>query len=147
LKISVLYQRNLPDQNQPKFETSVKKLLLILVLSPLVSIAQHIKGIVVSKKNNLPVENTNVLSLSGKIGTVTDENGTFSLKLLPQFKENEILEFSHIGFTTLKISIEDLKKTNFKISLSEEIENLNGLMITSNKKIKLKAKQLIKNYS
>nr|WP_255667794.1 carboxypeptidase-like regulatory domain-containing protein [Flavobacterium sp. ENC] len=113
---------------------------MILVLSPLVSIAQHIKGIVVAKKNNLPVENTNVLSLSGKIGTVTDKNGTFSLELLPQFKENEILEFSHIGFTTLKISIEDLKKTNFKVLLSEETENLSGLTIKANHDLKLKSK-------
>lgn len=80
------------------------------MLFPLLSIAQNIKGIVMSQKDNLLVEDVNVLALSSKVGTITAKNGTFSLQILPQFKDDEILEFSHIGFTTLKIKLEDLKK-------------------------------------
>ncbi|MEO6176692.1 MAG: carboxypeptidase-like regulatory domain-containing protein [Flavobacterium circumlabens] len=118
----------------------MKKLLLLFVFCPLLSIAQNINGTTISQKTNLPVENTNVFALSSKLGTTSDEKGQFSLKLLPQFKDDEILEFSHIGFTSLKIRLEDLKKRKFIVLLSEEIEDLSGLTINANHDLKLKSK-------
>lgn len=118
----------------------VKKLLLIFILIPFFSISQNINGEVFSQKENFPIENTNVFALSSKVGTITDQNGKFSLKLLPQFKNDEILEFSHIGFTSLKVRLEDLKKANFTIFLVNEVENLSELTITANHQLKLKSK-------
>jgi len=118
----------------------VKKLLLIFILIPFFSISQNINGEVFSQKENFSIENTNVFALSSKVGTITDQNGKFSLKLLPQFKNDEILEFSHIGFTSLKVRLEDLKKANFTIFLVNEVENLSELTITANHQLKLKSK-------
>jgi hypothetical protein len=116
----------------------VKKLLLILVFCPLLIHAQNISGIIVSEKDNNPIENTNVFALSSKTGTITDENGKFSLKLLPKFKNDEILEFSHLGFVTKRLSISYLKNYNYKISLEEDVQNLSGVTIAINKKLKQK---------
>ncbi|KQB40277.1 carboxypeptidase-like regulatory domain-containing protein [Flavobacterium aquidurense] len=118
----------------------MKKLALILIICPLLSIAQNISGTIVSQNTNLPVENTNILALSSKIGTITNENGKFSLQLLPKYNDDEVLEFSHIGYFTTKISLTDLKKLDYKVLLKEDIQNLSGLTISANQKLKLKSK-------
>lgn len=109
-------------------------------MCPLFSIAQSINGTIISTNTNLPIENTNVFALFSKTGTISDGNGKFSLKLLPEFKYDEILEFSHIGFTTLKIYLDDLRKNKFTVLLSSEIENLSELKIKANHKLYLKSK-------
>lgn len=118
----------------------MKKLFLILLLVPFFSIAQNINGIVVSQKTNLPIEDTNVFTLSNNFRTLTNEKGEFTLESVSKFKDNDIVEFSHIGYLTLKISWEDLKKANFRISLLEAVENLAELTITANHELKLKSK-------
>lgn len=123
----------------------MKKLLLALFFLPLVSISQNVKGIVISEKTDLPIEDTNVFALSSNIGTLTNTKGEFRLKLLTKFKDNDTLQFSHVGFITTKIAVTDLKKLNFKISLLEDVEILKGLTISANQKVKLKSKlQLVK---
>jgi hypothetical protein len=116
----------------------LKKLLLIFVLCPLFSISQNINGTIVSQKDNLPIENVNVFALSNKIGTITDENGKFSLKLLPKYNKDEIFEFSHIGYMTTRFSLSYLTKHKFKIFLQEEVQNLSGVTIAHNYKLKPK---------
>lgn len=116
----------------------MKKLLLIFILFPLLSIAQTIKGTIVSKTTNLPLENTNILALSSKVGTISDEDGTFSLKLLTKYNSDEILEFSHIGYTTTRISLSYLAKQNFIVTLEENIENLSGVTIAADQKLQSK---------
>ncbi|QOG02213.1 carboxypeptidase-like regulatory domain-containing protein [Flavobacterium sp. MDT1-60] len=118
----------------------MKKLLLLLFFLPLLSFAQNIKGEVISEKTNLPIDDVNIAAINFNTFTLTNENGEFTLKLPSNFKEKDTIEFSHIGLTTLKISLEDLKKTNYKVSLQEEIENLSELTITANSWLKLKSK-------
>jgi hypothetical protein len=118
----------------------VKKLLILLFFLPLLSFAQNIKGEVISEKTNLPIDDVNIAAFNFNTFTLTNENGEFTLRLPSNFKEKDNIEFSHIGFTTLKISLEDLKKLNFKVSLQEEIENLSELTITANSGLKLKSK-------
>ncbi|WP_431244337.1 carboxypeptidase-like regulatory domain-containing protein [Flavobacterium sp. P21] len=116
----------------------MKKLFLIFVLCPLLSFAQNISGIIVSEKDNNPIENTNILALSSKTRTISDKDGKFSLQLLSQFKNDEILEFSHIGYTTKRLSISYLKSHNYKIILNEDVQNLSNVTIASSKKLEKK---------
>lgn len=116
----------------------MKKLLLIFILFPLLSIAQNINGSIVSTNSNLPLENTNVFALSSKVGTISDENGKFSLKLLAKYNSDEILEFSHIGYTTTRISLSYLAKQNFIVTLEENIENLSDVIIPADQKLQSK---------
>ncbi|TDO94548.1 Kelch repeat-containing protein [Flavobacterium sp. 245] len=119
----------------------MKKLLLIFLLFPLISEAQNLKGIVFSE-NNTPLENVNILATSSKTGTITNNDGFFSINLLPKFKDIEILEFSHIGFLSIKITPKDLADQNFKIYLKENIQNLTEVAI--NNSVNLKAKLAFK---
>lgn len=118
----------------------MKKLLFIFFLFPLLVISQNIKGIVFSEENNLPIENTNVFALSSKAGTATNIKGEFSITLLPKFKNDEILEFSSIGYVTTRISLNNLTEQNFKVLLEEDVENLSGVTVSANQKLTLKSK-------
>jgi len=125
----------------------VKKLLLILALLPFFSIAQTINGVIVSQKNNLPIEDTNVFAVSSKAGTITNKNGEFTLKLLSKYNNDEILEFSHIGYLSTRISLSDLSKQQFKVSLKEDVENLSEVTVPANQKLTLKSKLSFKKLS
>ncbi|WP_428232151.1 Kelch repeat-containing protein [Flavobacterium sp.] len=92
----------------------------------------------VSTTTNLPLENTNIFALSSKVGTISDENGSFSLKLLAKYNSDEILEFSHIGYTTTRISLSYLIKQNFIVMLEENIENLSDVIIPADQKLQSK---------
>lgn len=113
----------------------------------MLSISQNIAGTVVAEKNGRPIDNANVSLFNYKTSTMTSKKGEFSLRLPSSFKEKDTIEFSHIGFTTLKISLEDFKKFKFKVSLQEEIENLPELTISSNSHVKLKSKLAFKKLS
>ncbi|OXA77058.1 Kelch motif-containing protein [Flavobacterium aquidurense] len=118
----------------------MKKLFLLLLLTPIISIAQNIKGTVVSQKDLLQIEDVNIAALNFNVTTLTNKNGEFTLKLPSNFKTKDSIEFSHVGFTTLKISLEDLNKINYKVVLSDQIENLSELTINANARLKLKSK-------
>ncbi|MTH16494.1 carboxypeptidase-like regulatory domain-containing protein [Flavobacterium sp. LC2016-01] len=117
----------------------MKKLLFTLFLFPLFLFSQNQKGSVFSR-NDEPLEDVNILALNSKIGTITNKKGEFSTSSFSSLKADEIVEFSHLGFTTLKISIENLAKLKFHVILSEETENLNELKIEANHELKLKSK-------
>lgn len=116
----------------------MKKLLLIFVFFPLISIGQNIKGIVISEENNLPIANTNVFAISSKIGTITNAKGEFSVTILSKYRDTEFVEFSHIGYVTKKLTLSYLIKNNYKVFLEKEIQNLSGLTIKTNQKLKPK---------
>ncbi|MCC9073381.1 carboxypeptidase-like regulatory domain-containing protein [Flavobacterium sp. F-65] len=116
----------------------MKKLILIFTLLPFFSIAQGMKGIVFSKKNNLPIENTNVFALSSKVGTITNLKGEFTLNIDPKFADNEVIEFSHIGYTTTRFSLSYLINQHLNIFLEEDIQNLSGVTIIANPNLKSK---------
>lgn len=115
----------------------MKKLLYFLLLLPVILLAQDLKGTVFSE-NGEPLENVNIYAISSKSGTITNKNGLFSISILSKFKESEVLEFSYIGFKSIKIAVTDLENQNFKIYLKENIQNLSEVAINNN--IKLKAK-------
>ncbi|MCM0664459.1 Kelch repeat-containing protein [Flavobacterium tyrosinilyticum] len=114
----------------------MKKLLYIVILLPFITNAQTISGIVKSETTNLPIEDANIYALRAQIGTITNDIGEFSLS---KAKASDTLQVSHIGYLTAKIAIADFKKSNFIISLKEDIETLNNIEIT-NRQAKLKSK-------
>ena len=110
----------------------MKKLLYIFLFCPIITFAQNSKGIVLSG-NNEPIANVNIFSVSNKIGTITNEKGEFSTTSFSNLKADEELEFSHIGYKTVKFSMRYLSKKKFKINLEESIQNLQEVTITSSK--------------
>lgn len=116
----------------------MKKILLILFLTPLFSFAQNLKGVVMNKKSNLPIEDVNVTIKRNNTNTLTDEKGRFKLSLSTRFQETDSIYFSHIGYFPKKISITELQKNDVIIFLDEKIEPLDNISIAANKQLKLK---------
>jgi len=83
------------------------------MLLPLVAIGQDITGLV-TDIDGIPLIGANVTWQDGKIGTVTDENGHFTIKEL----EGSKLIFSFVGYKSETINVGDLK--HWKIMLIED---------------------------
>lgn len=109
----------------------VRKILFIFLLFQIFSIAQELKGIVVSA-NNQPVQDVNIFYLSKNITALTNNKGQFSLKSEINFHENDTLQFSHISYKTTKITVNELRKVNFKVILKQKTEDLSELTIKAN---------------
>ena len=76
----------------------MKKLILTLLLFlPLLSIAQNIRGTVVSEKTSLPLDDVNIAALNFNATAFTNENGEFSLKFLRILKKKIVLNFLILG--------------------------------------------------
>jgi len=72
--------------------------LLLFFVSQFTYSQETIKGIV-TDENNQPLFRANVFWLNTSLGTITDENGNFSIKKSP---ETTFLVVSYIGFETQK---------------------------------------------
>ncbi len=116
----------------------MKNLLYIVILLPFIANAQTVNGIVKSQSSNLPIEDANIYALRTKIGTLSNGKGEFFLN--NTITSNDTLEVSHIGYITSKITIANLKKSNYIISLEEDIETLKNVNIIDNRWSKLKSK-------
>lgn len=69
------------------------------------------------------------------IGTITDDNGEFELKI-PYEQLDQILIVSHIGYQTLQLRLDSLLKLDdVLIELTEQVELLDEVVVTSEKLI------------
>jgi len=99
-------------------------LLGLLLFSPMV-IAQEedfftIRGTVKNAKNKKKIEYANVIAVGTQIGTISNENGEFSLKIPYDAAVREI-EFSSIGFYNARFTIarEDIDGKEFLMTPSD----------------------------
>jgi len=116
----------------------LKKIQLLIFLIPLFSFTQNIKGIVLNEKENLPIKDVNVIIKRINTSTLTNEKGEFKLRIPKELLETDSVYFSHIGYTPKAISLTELQKNEFIISLDEKIESLPGIRIQGNKQLKSK---------
>lgn len=87
-----------------------------------------IEGKVADSKTNLPLAYVNI-GIPGKaIGTVSDPDGNFSLRIQEE-NENDSLKFSRIGFESKNFIIKDLKGNSNTILLSDKAYQLNEVII------------------
>lgn len=116
----------------------MKKLLFIIFLLPLFAFAQTINGTIIDAKNNQPIQNVNVTTKDLNTTTSTNEKGKFYLNIPINFKENDSLYISHVGYDTKKINLSEFKKSDCLIYLYENIESLKGITLSINKELKSK---------
>ncbi|GAL80908.1 outer membrane protein Omp121 [Algibacter lectus] len=83
-----------------------------------------ITGRVTDKENNEPLPFVNITS--NTTGTITDENGNYSIEIST---ETKTLQFSFLGYKTETISTEN--KTIINVSLTEDAAALNEVVITA----------------
>ncbi|WBU87897.1 Kelch repeat-containing protein [Cellulophaga omnivescoria] len=121
--------------SRAKLSNNLSLALLIFFIT-VASTAQTIKGTVLSKETNSPIQNVNITIVNNSTGTVTNTKGVFKLKtsinLAPQTK----LQFSSIGYKTSVITIQSIKNANYIVYLESNAEKLKEVVVSSNKKLK-----------
>lgn len=109
------------------------RLLKILLLTTVAIMAtyflsaQTVTGKVTDSKTNEPVAGASVLLRSG-LGTVTDVNGSFSVRATP----TEVLMISRIGYATVSIDINN--RTSIEISLEPVAEELGQIVLIGSRR-------------
>ena len=93
--------------------------LVFAVMSSFTSFAQQING-TITDSNGLPLPGSNISSASGK-NSVTDFDGNFTIDVMP----GEQLTITMIGYATRTVSA----ALNMKISLAEEVNKLNEVVV------------------
>lgn len=107
----------------------MKIFLQVLLLFPLFLFSQSkIDGFVKDEKGE-PILGVSVYVDGSTIGTITDENGYFSL--LISSESNSILVFRNIGFKSEYYQINKITST-FNVVLKEEIKELKEVVVGQN---------------
>jgi hypothetical protein len=128
-----------------------KLIFLFLLLFSLLSFSQDFKtlrGIILDTENNTPIENVNITIINSSIGSITNSDGNFIIRI-PYNLINSSLSISHIGYQNEKIEIKLIKDDNI-ISLTPYSIELDDVVLFS-QKTNLSANHIIKkafdNYS
>jgi len=127
--VSELLQLSLSNNNL-NFELVDDSTIIIKAKSsipeptPSKSISQQTISGVVSDANG-PLAGVTVLVKGKSIGTITDENGRFSILAI----ENDIILFSYIGYKTLEVSVSN--QLTFNIQLEEDTTNLKEVILNA----------------
>jgi iron complex outermembrane receptor protein len=111
--------------------TELKTLILFLCLIPGYIFAQDIKGFVFEKTGNKPIPYTNIIVTGTNVGTVSNNDGSFTLKVQ---KSGQIkLLVSHIGFAsaTMTLDIPASGLQNIIIRLEPQISEIAETVITA----------------
>jgi hypothetical protein len=125
-------------------EYAITFLLLLLFIS---SFGQVFNGSVIDLNSNEPLAYVNIGILRRGIGTVSDEEGKFTLTLDDQFNA-DTLRISMIGFKTRDFIVSDFKKqftpANAVIAMSRSVTELHEVTI---KPVKIKYASLGNDFS
>ncbi len=110
----------------------MKKILISLCTCFLFLIAfaqeenQTIKGKVLNDANDVPIENVHVVNLNQVVGTITSEEGDFSIPA----RVNDTLYFSYLGYKSIRVRVTNdwftygdikIKMTELGIALEEVV--------------------------
>jgi len=108
--------------------------LILILYSQLYSQNIELKATLSDLKTKKAIPFANIGIFHKNIGTVSDQNGNFSIKIPKKYAEDS-LKISHISYETIKVAINEIKKDTIFLKSSEK--QLEEIFI-SNKKIKRK---------
>lgn len=100
----------------------MKKLIIILFLLPLLSFSQEqLKGMVLenSAEKENPLPGANVYWLGSSVGTITNDDGTFSLPY--KFSYNNLV-ISYVGFKTDTLTVTENKFIRHVLQSTDELD-------------------------
>lgn len=104
------------------FKSGALLLLFFTILSMQHLNAQTVKGSVVDE-TSIGIPGANIVVKGSSAGAVTDFDGNFSITA----KKGDVLIVSYIGYTSQEISVGS--QTNLKITLEQDLESLNEVVI------------------
>ena len=112
-------------------------IILLLLSSNVLLYGQKISGTVLEMNSDKPVEYVNIGVVGRNIGTVSDQNGKYTLEIKPEHHD-DTLRFSCIGYHSYSVKVSDfISLDNWNISLEEKLYDLAEVVVRP-KKIKQK---------
>ncbi|WP_442265113.1 TonB-dependent receptor [Tenacibaculum sp. ZS6-P6] len=99
---------------------------IIFLLLGITIQAQTISGKVSFK--NQPIQNVSIYIKDTSIGTITNENGDYTIKLT---SKNHVLVFQNIGFKTIEKNITSTENQILNISLEEDLLGLDQVVVSA----------------
>jgi TonB-dependent starch-binding outer membrane protein SusC len=109
----------------------MKQLQFLLLMLPLLLLSSYvfaqnkeITGKVIDQSTGKPLSGVSVLANNVKGGTVTKNDGTYSISIK---KNSSTLIFSSVGFATQSISIED--KTSIDVALTTQVKTEDDVVV------------------
>lgn len=112
---------------------------LLFITLPIISQERIISGKIQNNEDQSILPYVNIGINQKGVGTVSDADGFFNLKLTDAIKKNDTILFSFIGFKTQKILVSELKNTENIIRLEPEQTVLEEVVVNAKK---LKAKRI-----
>ncbi|MDT0644922.1 carboxypeptidase-like regulatory domain-containing protein [Zunongwangia sp. F363] len=113
--------------------------IIFLCLNSLFSQTTSISGKIISEENNAPLSYVNIGIPNKNLGTVSREDGSFTLKLPREIVEKDTLIFSYIGYETQKIATSKLKTSGNEVILKPAKTYLDEVVLETQE---LKAKKI-----
>ncbi|MFC2136711.1 SusC/RagA family TonB-linked outer membrane protein [Bacteroidota bacterium] len=102
---------------------------LLIVFIPLLSLKSQektITGTIISGEDNLPLIGATVVVKGTTIGTITDFDGNYTIKV-PE--DAEILQFSFVGLLSQEVPIGD--QTNISVTLQPDVLEMEEVVVTA----------------
>lgn len=112
----------------------MRRFIILLLLAPLLSISQNVKGIVLDTQNGTALGGVNVYVKNQKRGTVTNAKGKFTLPFNDVSKDT--IYFSYLGYKTKEIPYSNINKKRLTVYLTPNPEELNKVEIYADRKLK-----------
>lgn len=106
-------------------------IILVIALLPVYSQAAELSGKIIDSDTQRPLVSVNILVIGSSVGGTSDKNGSFVLTGV--FPDSEQIEFSHIGYQTLRLSAAEINRKN-TIMLKPVSIIFKGVEITGEKK-------------
>ena len=112
-----------------------QKLIIACLLLNVISYSQNsITGKIQNIENNEPLQYVNIGVFNEKIGTISGDQGLFSLKLTESIKPSDTITFSILGFKTEKFLLSALKQKDNIILLEPYFDELEEVTLLSYRK-------------
>ena len=112
----------------------MKKLSIVslIMLGHIWLIGQSLTGTVINSETLTPMDFVSIGVLGKDVGTVSDVDGTYSLKIGSEY-DDEILRFSYIGFENFDIKVKDFKcSSDHDVQLLPMVYELTEVVVTPN---------------
>ena len=112
----------------------MKPYFFFFFLCQLIS-GQSFEGKVLDYETRAPLENVHIYLLNSARGTITNHVGEYSITTTGNTHLSDTLQFSIIGYASLKISFSMLQDSGFQTLLTRQNEKLDPINLNSRTKL------------
>ncbi len=113
-----------------RFIAGLAAMLIAVIVSPLFAVETIVIGEIVNETTGEAIPNVNIRFRGTKIGTTSDENGNYVLRVDMQAKAQ--LVFSAVGYYTQRFDIEPGVMAGLQVAMREKTATLTEVVVSPN---------------